>query len=134
MRRVYGIGGTTPSQRNRYFITIPSAWLTAIEKKHGRHLETLSFKGYEDRAVLRPMWGDVVAEKGSKSFVKVLDFKTHKKIQLPLSWLLHIGFNPQVHGRKKPRPIAFKILMQTTDDNELVLMKLKGEATVVQEP
>jgi len=133
-RRVYGIGGSRPNtQRTRYFVTIPMPWLRSIEKTHGKQLKTLAFAGYTDRAILTPMWGEIIARSGSTAYVSVWSFSRSRAVMLPLSWLRTIGFNPSVHGRRKPTPTPFKILVETTDDNKMILKKMEVEAVDIQQ-
>lgn len=128
IRRIYGTGGDPQNQlqRDRFYVTIPTPWLRSIEKAHGRPLKVFTATMYTDRLVLRPLWADIVPT-GDPRFLPVRVFKKCKAVQLPLVWLRSIGFIITKHGRRKPRPTPFKVIVETTDDNELHIRKIEGQ-------
>lgn len=120
----------------RFVITLPRPWMRAIENAFKREIQTMTFEGYTDKAILRPFYGTIVPRASTVStsvFTRIWKLTPEiSVVELPISWLKQYGFDPLKHARSKyregyPYPRSFYIYISTSPKEICIEPRNKDE-------
>lgn len=113
----------------RFVITIPQPWIRAVENAFKQRVVSMTFEGYTDKAILRPVMGSTtprVSIKAHSEFCKVHRLKNEIVVSgVPIAWLRQQGFDPLKHARSRyiegyPMPRSFYVYI-STNSNEICI-------------